>query len=95
MGPAGATIPSASGARSPLGPGIDVRGPGRRTGGYVVGPGSVVSAGTYAIHYAPRIAPLPHWLTQHLTGTRPAGPPVDPVTTLTAAIHRAGLANLL
>ncbi|MFD3998914.1 bifunctional DNA primase/polymerase [Streptomyces sp. NPDC058583] len=31
-----------SGGRTALGPGIDVRGPGQRSGGYLVGPGSVI-----------------------------------------------------
>lgn len=91
--PPSVVIPSSSGPRSPLGAGIDVRGPGRRSGGYVVGPGSTVAAGRYTIHLARPIAPLPHWLVQHLTGARPAGPPIDPVTTLANAVRSAGLDN--
>ncbi|MDG4857468.1 bifunctional DNA primase/polymerase [Streptomyces sp. T-3] len=37
--PDGCTIGSYSGARSPLGPGVDLRGPGLRRGGYLIGPG--------------------------------------------------------
>ncbi|MGK5533416.1 bifunctional DNA primase/polymerase [Streptomyces sp. URMC 129] len=91
--PPGVVIPSTSGPRSPLGPAIDVRGPGQRSGGYVVGPGSTVAGETYVVQLARPIVPLPRWLVQHLTGTRPAGPPVDPVTTLANAAARAGLDN--
>lgn len=91
--PPGVVIPSTSGPRSPLGPGIDVRGPGRRSGGYVVGPGSTVAGQDYVIHSYQPIAPLPRWLLEHLTGTRPAGPVPDPVTTLANAATRANLAD--
>jgi hypothetical protein len=60
--PAGRVVLSLSGPRSPLGPGIDVRGPGRKTGGYVVAPGSVVPAGEYRILRDHPIADLPTWL---------------------------------
>jgi hypothetical protein len=50
-----------------LAPGLDVR----STGGYVVAPGSVVSAGTYAFDDAAReIAPAPDWLVQLLGSSR-------------------------
>jgi hypothetical protein len=66
--PAGAAIGSWSGARSPLGLGVDVRGPGRGgRGGYLVGPGSVVDGRTYVIERDDPIAELPAWLTTLLT----------------------------
>ncbi|MGW7064901.1 bifunctional DNA primase/polymerase [Streptomyces sp. NPDC054904] len=40
--PMGCTIGSVSGGRTALVPGIDVRGPGHRSGGHLVGPGSIV-----------------------------------------------------
>lgn len=43
-------------------PGIDVRGPGRRSGGYLVGPSSVVSGTTYTVQRDTTIADLPGWL---------------------------------
>lgn len=60
------TIGSISGGRTPLGPGIDVRGPGRRSGGYLVGPGSVVGGNPYAIKRDLPVAPLPAWITERL-----------------------------
>lgn len=45
-----------------LGPGIDVRAPGRTSGGYVVGPGSVVDGRPYDIDADLPIAALPDWL---------------------------------
>ncbi|MFD8822097.1 bifunctional DNA primase/polymerase [Streptomyces sp. NPDC059605] len=60
--PMGCTIGSVSGGRSPLGPGIDVRGPGRRSGGYLVGPGSVVGGQPYSIVRDVPVAPLPGWI---------------------------------
>ncbi|MGN4160277.1 bifunctional DNA primase/polymerase [Streptomyces sp. NEAU-PBA10] len=65
--PANCTIGSISGGRSPLGPGIDVRGPGRRRGGYLVGPGSVVGGLPYLIARDVPVAPLPGWITALLT----------------------------
>jgi hypothetical protein len=65
--PADCTIGSSSGGRTPLGPGIDVRGPGRRTGGYLVGPGSTVSGLTYTVAKDTAVAPLPDWLASQLT----------------------------
>lgn len=64
--PAGRIIGSTSGHRSPFGRGIDTRGPGRHSGGYVVGPGSVTSAGQYHILYGHPIAELPAWLADRL-----------------------------
>lgn len=64
--PDGCTIGSASGRRSPLGPGIDVRGPGLRTGGYLVGPGSVVDGKPYTIARDVPVLPLPAWLARLL-----------------------------
>jgi hypothetical protein len=70
-GPAGVTIYSTSGGTSPLGPGIDTRGPGRKSGGYLVGPGSVVDGRPYRVIGGP-LAELPAWLVclliSHQTG---------------------------
>lgn len=64
--PMGCTIGSVSGGRSPLGPGIDVRGPGRRSGGYLVGPGSIVGGLPYLIAHDAPVAPLPSWVAERL-----------------------------
>jgi hypothetical protein len=54
-----------------LGRGLDIR----STGGYVVAPGSVVAAGTYAFADPTReIAPAPDWLVQRLGVGRSAQP---------------------
>lgn len=66
-GPDGCTIGSASGPRSPLGPGIDVRGPGRRSGGYLIGPGSTVRGVQYVIERDLPVAALPDWIACRLT----------------------------
>lgn len=55
-------MPSVSGGRSRLGPGIDIRGPGRTLGSYLVGPGSVVAGRGYDVAVDVPIAPLPGWL---------------------------------
>ncbi len=44
-------------------PGVDVRGPGRKAGGYLVGPGSVTAAGRYVVAADIEVAPLPQWLS--------------------------------
>ncbi|MFI1189342.1 bifunctional DNA primase/polymerase [Streptomyces californicus] len=64
--PASCTIGSVSGWRSPLGPGIDVRGPGRRCSGYLAGPGSVLGGLPYLIACDLPVAPLPNWITTAL-----------------------------
>lgn len=69
--PAGAVITSSSGPRAELPPGIDVRAPGRRTGGYVLGPGAQVEAGRYRIACDVPVAPLPRWLHQVLVPACP------------------------
>jgi len=56
--PAGRIVPSVAGRW----PGVDVRGPGRRLGGYLAGPGSVVDGVPYVIEYDTAIAGLPPWL---------------------------------
>ncbi|MFE9007509.1 bifunctional DNA primase/polymerase [Streptomyces sp. NPDC007875] len=61
--PADCTIGSSSGA---LGPGIDVRGPGRRSGGYLVGPGSLVGGLPYLVEHNVPVAPLPDWIADRL-----------------------------
>lgn len=43
-------------------PGVDVRGPGRKFGGYLAGPGSATEAGRYVIAADLEVAPLPWWL---------------------------------
>ncbi|WP_109524833.1 MULTISPECIES: bifunctional DNA primase/polymerase [Nocardia] len=53
---------SVSGGTSRLGPGIDIRGPGIRLGGYLAGPGSVVDGRAYTIDTDMPIAMLPAWL---------------------------------
>lgn len=60
--PPGRVIPSSSGGRSRLGPGIDIRGPGRTHGGYLVGPGSIVDGRAYVVVNDAPIAWLPGWL---------------------------------
>jgi Bifunctional DNA primase/polymerase, N-terminal len=52
------------------GPGIDFRAPGRTSGGYVVGPGSVVDGRAYVIDRDLPIAPLSNWLVQRLCPSR-------------------------
>lgn len=73
--PAGSTIPSSSGKRAGLPAGIDVRAPGRRSGGYVMGPGSQIQAGRYRIARDAPLLALPVWLaatlTPEVTGSRP------------------------
>lgn len=64
--PDGCTIGSFSGDRSPLGPSIDVRGPGLRTGGYLIGPGSVVDGITYTIVHDVPLLPIPRWISHRL-----------------------------
>ncbi len=43
-------------------PGVDIRGPGLRTGGYLAAPGAVTSAGRYVVAADAEVAPLPRWL---------------------------------
>jgi hypothetical protein len=53
-------------------PGIDIRAPGYRTGGYLAGPGSVVDGIPYVIEHDVPIAALPAWLAGLLdAGARP------------------------
>jgi hypothetical protein len=47
-------------------PGTDVRAPGYRTGGYLVGPGSVIGDIPYLIERDAPIAALPAWLAKLL-----------------------------
>jgi hypothetical protein len=60
--PLGLVIPSRAGRW----PGVDVRGPGRRRGGYLIGPGSVVDGRAYLIEDPAPIAALPGWLAAAL-----------------------------
>lgn len=64
--PHGCTVLSTSHGRSGLGAGIDTRAPGRRSGGYLAGPGSVVDGHRYTITRAREIATLPPWLANLL-----------------------------
>ncbi|MFE0107079.1 bifunctional DNA primase/polymerase [Streptomyces sp. NPDC059009] len=64
--PEGCTIGSSSGGRTALGPGIDVRGPGRRSGGYLIGPGSVVAGTAYVIDHDAPLRDLPGWIATSL-----------------------------
>lgn len=65
--PAGMVIGSSIGK---LGPGIDVRAPGRRLGGYLVGPGSRVGGRAYTVARDVPIVPLPTWLAGRLARPR-------------------------
>ncbi|MGW4125195.1 bifunctional DNA primase/polymerase [Nocardia sp. NPDC004711] len=62
----GCTVASVSGGRSPRGPGIDVRGLGRRTSGYLIGPVSIVGGATYRVDRDVPIRPLPAWIGELL-----------------------------
>jgi hypothetical protein len=66
-------VPPGLAAASVIGrwPGIDVRGPGYRTGGYLAGPGSVVGGAAYVIEHDVPAAPLPRWLAALLTRRAP------------------------
>ncbi len=64
------TIPSVSRGRTALGPGIDVRGPGQRSGGYLIGPGSAVDGTLYVITRDVPILQLPDWIADRLTRSR-------------------------
>ncbi|AYF78162.1 hypothetical protein D7D52_34905 [Nocardia yunnanensis] len=70
--PADLEVFSTSGGTAGLGPGIDTRGPGRRLGGYLLAPGSVVQAGPYVLARNCPIADLPAWLASLLA--RPEQP---------------------
>ncbi len=52
-------------------PGIDIRAPGYRSGGYLAGPGSVVDGAEYVIDRDVPAAPLPRWLAGLLTRRAP------------------------
>ncbi len=62
----GGTVPCSVGN---LGPGLDVRG----DGGYVLVPPSVVNGRAYVVDDEAPIAPLPGWLLERITHTRPRG----------------------
>jgi hypothetical protein len=64
--PAGVVIGSTSGGVTPLGPGIDTRGPGRRCGGHMVGPDSLFTGRRYEVALDAPIADLPLWLVELL-----------------------------
>jgi hypothetical protein len=56
-------------------PGIDIRGPGFRTGGYLAGPGSVVDGRPYVIERDLPVVPLPRWLAGLLLSRSPCPSP--------------------
>lgn len=64
--PAGRVIGSTSKGRSRLGLGVDTRGPGRRHGGYVVGPGSLIEGRPYEVRHDLVIIELPSWIADTL-----------------------------
>lgn len=66
--PEGVVITSSSGRRRGLPPGIDVRAPGRSSGGYVVGPGSTTGRGRYTVAVDVPILRAPWWLLNVLGG---------------------------
>ncbi|CUU60799.1 Bifunctional DNA primase/polymerase, N-terminal [Parafrankia irregularis] len=76
---AGRPIASTSGGRTLLGPGIDTRGPGRRSGGYLLAPGSRTTTGRYLIEHDRPITPLPAWLVR-LLAVRPLPRSIGSVT---------------
>lgn len=65
--PGDCTIATVSGGRTALGPGIDVRGPGRRSGGYLIGPGSVVDGTRSVITGDVPILELPDGIANRIT----------------------------
>lgn len=67
-------IGSRSGGRTGLGPGVDTRGPGRRAGGYLVGPGSTVGGVAYVVERDLAVAELPMWLADLLTSAPTTAP---------------------
>ena len=70
--PPGRIIGSTSGGRSPLGPSIDTRGPGRHTGGHLVGPGSRIDGVPYVVERDVPIAVVPDWIADLLALRAPA-----------------------
>lgn len=68
--PVGCTVGSMSGGRTLLGPGIDVRGPGNSSGGYLVEPGSIIGGRQYAIALDVPVAKLPGWIAERLQARR-------------------------
>jgi hypothetical protein len=43
-------------------PGVDIRGPGQKVGGYLAGLGTVTAAGRYVVAAGAEVASLPRWL---------------------------------
>lgn len=76
---------------SPLGPQVDVRG----GGGYVVGPGSVTSAGEYVLTDDQDPQPLPQWLARLLTEPEPGQATTARSTALPPADASRRLAGLI
>ncbi|MGW8357694.1 bifunctional DNA primase/polymerase [Streptomyces wedmorensis] len=79
--PTDCTIGSSSGGRTLLGPGIDIRGPGRHSGGYLIGPGSVVDGRPYVIARDIPAAPLPAWIADRISTPHPHTPKGQPCPT--------------
>lgn len=61
--PAGRIVLNSSGGVTALGPGVDVRAPGRRTGGFVLGPSSIVDGTAYEVVVNAPLLPLPAWIS--------------------------------
>jgi hypothetical protein len=70
-------------------PGIDIRGPGRRFGGYLAGPGSVVDGRSYDVAVDVPVGPLPDWLAGILPPVLRAGNRVTASPQAFQGIHRA------
>lgn len=68
--PAGVVVPSSINRW----PGVDIRSPGRRLGGYLIAPGSVVAGCVYTVTRDTPVVPLPPWLE----GAMPPGVVRDP-----------------
>ncbi|OEJ21068.1 bifunctional DNA primase/polymerase [Streptomyces subrutilus] len=68
--PAGHVVVSSSGGATRLGPGIDVRAPGRRTGGWTVGPDSQIGGARYEVVRDAPVRDLPGWLVPLLRPRR-------------------------
>lgn len=69
--PPGRLVTTTNG-RTPLGSGVDVRGPGRGgRGGYLIGPDSLVGGRRYTVTTPAPPAPLPGWLTDLLAHPDP------------------------
>jgi len=73
-------------------PGVDIRGPGQKVGGYLAGPGAVTAAGRYVVAADVKVALLPRWLFPLLpVAAKPGRLPERPTSPgSTAAPGRSG-----